>query len=529
MIPKPNQIFLDCEDEMSMENHIAKLERLYHEKVLTLVELHNGLKPFCQKCSGNAHCWKKLGVVIAASKGEIGESTDAMEMFENAAKIQPEKYSYLVALMLNRIGKHKEAILKGTYLSNCAKVEKLCPASLFVEIAQAHLELGKKTSVEDLFQVYTTLSNMDFKSLAHETDIQEMIRGLYIKSRYERRLGLYLESLKTMEAYNDINCKYRAQEIHLTPSKVLQLFHKDVDGLRTYFTSSNYSLKLKKEQAKQEKNTQNEQLSLPQPIFIVSLPRSGSSLLEKLLSRHPDIQGVGEVFGMESFISKRPCISDSEGNILECYPETNVLDNEADLQEAKLGYLKDLYSRIGNAETKPKYIIDKLPSNWQRIPLIQFVFPNSLIIHISRDLQDVALSNLAQPFTDPVLSCVTATHSDLLQFVHQFVKTMKVWNEMSTDSHLSQNLVNVRYEDLVENPKKQVERVLQLLGLDFVDSMIKQETPNEEQESLQPKDKEVYTASSSQVTRPIYKKSLEDWKQFAPYYPGLKAFKELEL
>ena len=233
------------------------------------------------------------------------------------------------------------------------------------------------------------------------------------------------------------------------------------------------------------------------PIFIVSLPRSGSSLIEQILSSHSAIEGIGEL----------PDILMLAKNIHYNYPGWDypeVLDM-LDLGELKaLGerYLET--SRVRRKLGRP-WFTDKAPRNYNEIGFIHLILPNAKIIDVRRHPLACCFSNFAQHYTSGQIFTYNLT--DLGRSYRDYVELMAHYDEV-----LPGRIHRVFYEDLVQNPEQQVRRLLDYLELPF------------EQECLRfyETERHVKTASAEQVRLPIYRDAVEHWRNYEPWLDSLK-------
>jgi len=231
------------------------------------------------------------------------------------------------------------------------------------------------------------------------------------------------------------------------------------------------------------------------PVFIVGMPRSGTSLVEQVLSSHPQVFGAGEltfVIQMEKILRK--------GYEEDAFPEhikffdENVFENLANL------YLSQLRSLSKNAVR----ITDKMPGNFEYLWIITLLFRNAKIIHCKRNPLDTCLSCY---FTD-----FTRSHGykndlrDLGLFYLQYRRLMNHWHEV-----LPIPILDVQYEELVENQEQISREIVEFCGLRWDDNCL------EFYKSQRP----VQTASALQVRRKIYKTSVDRWKRYEKYLTPL--------
>jgi len=220
-----------------------------------------------------------------------------------------------------------------------------------------------------------------------------------------------------------------------------------------------------------------------QPIFIVGMPRSGSTLIEQVLSRHPRVATAGETPCLDQALHKAGHIT-PEGLGL---PPRNL---------AKF-YLDGLYGLVGKTA---KRITDKALENYNWIPVIHLMFPNAAIIHAVRDPMDTCVSCFEQPFK----STKVWTY-DLGELGRQYRRYRNIMARH--EELLPGRVVDIRYEDLVSDPESQIRRLVEACGLPWNDAC------------LRPEDSErpVSTASVVQVRRPIHGGSVGRWRRYEKY------------
>ena len=215
-------------------------------------------------------------------------------------------------------------------------------------------------------------------------------------------------------------------------------------------------------------------------IFVVGMPRSGTSLVEQILSSHSKIFGAGEL----PFLRKI---------VLEKFNKEFFTHNSLlNLNEISKNYIENIsfYSDTKN------YILDKNPLNFIWIGFIKLLFPNAKIIHIKRNSKDTCFSCFKELFENLNF---TDDQYDLATFYNSYNDLMNFWN-----SRLKNFIHTVNYEDLVNSTKLNVEQMLKFCELDF------------EEDCLNFKDNKaaVRTISISQVRNPIYRSSIGSYKYY---------------
>ncbi len=224
------------------------------------------------------------------------------------------------------------------------------------------------------------------------------------------------------------------------------------------------------------------------PIFIVGMPRSGTSLVEQILATHPKIHGAGELTEFGKQINK--IFSKNKKFI---FPKEPKNWNSKNLEIIAQEYIKYLKKISG----KHKYITDKLPHNFQWIGFIKILFPKSKIIHCTRDKYDNCLSIFKNFFAGNLKFCYDL--KELAQHYKGYVDLMEHWQR-----EMPGFIYNISYEELIKNQEKEIKNLINFIGLNWDPICLKF------YENKRP----VHTVSLSQVRKPIYKDSLKSWEKF---------------
>lgn len=241
----------------------------------------------------------------------------------------------------------------------------------------------------------------------------------------------------------------------------------------------------------------------PSPIFIVGMPRSGTTLIEQLISAHSEVMTGGELAIIGSFIED--FIAKTGGNknfpASAQYLDLNQINKWSNNY---LGYLQEFTS----GET---YVIDKTPFNYSHLWLIQIMYPDAKIIHCKRDARDVGLSCFQQNFTQDYLwSCDLV---NIGHYINAYGDLMKFWQEI-----LDLSILEVTYEDFILNTEVNSRKIIEFIGLQWQNGIL----------DFQRNDTRIETASKWQVREPIYNSSAGRWKKYGkqllPLIETLKAF-----
>jgi len=220
------------------------------------------------------------------------------------------------------------------------------------------------------------------------------------------------------------------------------------------------------------------------PIFIVGMPRSGTSLIEQILSNNDIIFGAGELDTIHEFLLK---LVSSESSEIQLIDGLNVL---------KKNYLERL-----EYITDKKIIIDKLPLNFYWIGFIKTIFPNAKIIHIKRDPIAINFSIYKNLFEEGAIE-FSYDEDDIINFYKFYEELMQFWNEI-----YSEEILNIDYDLLVNNPAIEAKKIFKFTNVDFNSNYLKIENNS----------RAVTTASDLQIRNKIYKGSSGNWKKYKKY------------
>jgi len=240
--------------------------------------------------------------------------------------------------------------------------------------------------------------------------------------------------------------------------------------------------------------------SAPDPIFIVGLPRSGSTLLEQILSSHPQVEGTMELADMPNLVRE---LGGSQVRAKSKYPESiAALDADALLALGER-YLE--LTRIYRRTDAP-FFIDKLPNNFAHTGLIHLILPRAKIIDARRHPLGCCFSGYKQHFARG--QHFTYNLDDIGRYYRDYVELMAHY-----DAVLPGRVHRVIYEQLIEDTEGEVRRVLDYCGLPFDQRCLR----------FYENERAVRTASSEQVRRPIYREGVDHWVNYEPWLGPLKS------
>lgn len=238
------------------------------------------------------------------------------------------------------------------------------------------------------------------------------------------------------------------------------------------------------------------------PIFIVGMPRSGTSLTEQILSSHPDVAGAGELNEVNDIVATVSSMLPGQQSYPDCIHAltTSVLDA---LAQRYLNIIQHFH-------TDETLVTDKMPHNFINLGLISLLFPGCRIIHCTRDAKDNCLSLYFQNFgwLQPYGRCLDW----LGRYYHDYSRLMHHW-----ESVLNLPILTVPYEETIENQEAMTRKILEFCELEWDDACLQ----------FHKSDRFVNTVSYDQVRQKIYTKSRGRWKNYASHLdPLIKALDE---
>ena len=215
-----------------------------------------------------------------------------------------------------------------------------------------------------------------------------------------------------------------------------------------------------------------------QPLFIVGMPRSGTSLVEQILSTDENVTALGELEFFRQVLAEKK-FEYSIGSVSS--------------------YQKDYLSKIDPIETK--YFTDKMPLNFMWIGYIVSAFPNVKIVHCLRDSRATCWSNFSQNFVSNG-NAFAYDLSALVEFYNAYIEMMLLWK-----TKYPSNIFTVNYDRIVHEPKQILIRLCEFLEIEYTDRLL----------NFHKSKRIVRTASSEQVRQPLYKNSNEIWQHYSEY------------
>jgi len=393
-----------------------------------------------------------LGVVLARH-GRIANTT-----FLKGVKFNPKVSETLVALAQLRISEGN--FTEATELFRCAMLIEPESVSACAGLARTR----KMTSQDDawLAQAQNLIGN--------ELPPQKKASLHYAVGKYYDDVGSFAQAFQNYRTANELirRCGPKYERQHHTQAVDMLICACDRGWIERHRMTIQSSAR---------------------PIFIVGMPRSGTSLAEQILASHPDIFGAGELFFWRSTAEM---LDSSIANGEDC---------RADLRKIGCDYLAHLESLSPDALRTT----DKMPGNFLFLGLIHAAFPKARIIHMQRNPLDTCLSLYFQNFgTDmPFRNDL----EDLAHFYCSYVRIMKHWNTVLPKD----TILHVPYEELIEDQQGWSRKMLDFVGMPWDERCV------DFHRNVRP----VMTASNWQVRQLIYKSSVERWRNYEPFITPL--------
>lgn len=400
--------------------------------------------------------WISLGALLTQEgKLETAErlTTSGLEIFPDCADL----HSNLSVLMQaqGRLNEANQAVNRALDLnSSLAEGWRIA-----VNLSQFEIDSSKLEHLNNLWHGETLC------------EVQKCQIGFAL---YEalKRSELYADAFKYLKSASAIRKKhlqYRFEHDQVFFDRLRAAAEDSIEGASQEFSSSSSS-----------------------PIFIVGMPRSGTTLVEQIVSNHSLATGLGEL----PYI-KQIAVAGVTGN--QQTPHSLV-------KQTREKYL----SKIADLSIKTPFFIDKMPHNFQWLPLLCSAFPEAKFIHVFRDPAATCWSNYEKYFTARGLAYSYGL-DDVARYYNLYVELM---GEFS--SQLAGRLYHLNYESLVENQELATQDLADYLELEIEDMML----------SPHLNTRAVHTASSEQVREPVYKGSSKKWLAFSQYLDG--AFENLK-
>ena len=435
----------------------------------------------------------RLLAKLASVLDRANRMEEALEIIEQALEMAPDFLElhmrkagiYFMANMLDDAEKS---------ISTLLEIKPDCAAA-FGTLAEVQQSRGQMDKSHKTIRKALKLNNKNpqfyhtLTKCKKFTKIDPDFRAMLELAKNERALGkagAAVLHFALFEAYENIG-DYRKAFAHLKLGNDLKRASivydagralESFDGLKNIYTPSLL------------KGYKGKGCKSDMPIFIVGMPRSGTTLTEQIISSHPDVFGAGELVALNMVGRDSPILT----------PEN--------VEKMGQDYIKRVLARYPEIK-KYKHFTDKMPGNFANIGQIACILPNAKIIHCRRDPIDTCLSNYKQMFARGQYWSYNL--EEMAEQYKKYEDLMAYWRKI-----LPGRFLDIDYEDTVGNLEKQARRLIDFVGLKWNDACL---MPHKQKRT-------VLTASKTQVIKPVYRTSVKSWKRYEkelqPLIKGLK-------
>ena len=396
----------------------------------------------------NVEAINNLGNILK----ELHKVKEAKKAFQDSIKLKPNyaEAHYNMGIMFEESGEFAKA--KKKYET----VVKLDPSHV-----RAHYSLSKLKTFDKEDEHFTQMQNLYYdKSLSNE-----------------QRSHICFALAKSFEDMNNFSSSFR---YYTEGNKLKKIFlgysiSQDVDRFN----------KIKNSTTSIQKNSlKNLNLSNTlNPIFIIGMPRSGTSLIEQIISSHSKVMGAGELIYVDQL-------------------GRNIVTEKFPVNTKELIYFRKKYlEKLEKVSDGKLNVTDKMPLNFMYVGLIYSVFPNAKIVHVKRDFAATCWGCYKKNFFTKALG-FSYNLFDLIKYYQLYEELMKFW-----ENHFDKKIYNINYENLVTNQDEETRKLIKYLDLDWEEACL----------SPQNNKRNVSTASVNQIRKKIYQGSSEKWKKFEPF------------
>lgn len=233
------------------------------------------------------------------------------------------------------------------------------------------------------------------------------------------------------------------------------------------------------------------------PVFVVGMPRSGTSLIEQILASHPAVFGAGEL----NYVIQMAASLQSTLGKAQAYPQCLPALTQQEIDRLAQHYL----DQIAELSPDAARVVDKMPGNFMHLGFIELLFPGARIIHSMRDPLDTCLSCYFQDFSRS--HPYSYDFAQLGAFYKSYERIMQHWRKV-----LRIPMIEMQYEDLISDQEGASRRIVDFCGLEW----------NDQCYNFHETQRYVATASYDQVRRPIYSSSVSRWKNYAEFLDPLR-------
>lgn len=453
-----------------------------------------------------------------------GNLNGAIDAYRNAVSIRPDYADahYNMGIILQEQSKLEDAI--AAYEK--ARFEQPDNANILYTMANALREQGKLENALSAYQkalsikpnfpeVYNNIGVIFQEQSNLEDAIAAYSKAIYLNPSYaeaHRNLSTIKKYIPEDKHFLQVrqlsNRRDLSEEDQCHLNFALAKMNADIGELKESFISLskgnalrkkllNYSIArdeqlfacLKKVQPEllKAKLSIKEEAFKPLPIFVLGMPRSGTTLVEQIISSHSEVFGAGELNYVAEFGRKLAL-------------DSNLISPSA-IVEFRQKYL----SEVSKLSDERQFITDKMPQNFRFIPLICAAFPEAKIVHLRRDAAAVCWSNYENYFVSRDLG-YSYDLRDVVEYYKLYNNLLECWQHI-----YSNRIYNLNYENLTTDQASETKKLIEYLDLNWEHACLSPESNK----------RSVRTASQQQVRKKMYKSSSDSWRKYEKYLKGV--------
>ena len=409
--------------------------------------------------------------------------------FENLIKLDPYNFEALVSLgtIYIKLSKYHQ----GINLYEKSLTIKPENPRVYLSLGHALKTIGQREKSEIAYhnaikfypfsgEAYWSLANLKTYKFSKK-EISNMKLAINKNIHPNEQIQMHFALAKALESNNQFEDSFNHyKEGNWLQRKQIKYnseeYKLSIDDVITFFKSN-------KDIFKSRANIKNDD-----PIFILGLPRSGSTLIEQILSSHSLIDGTQELPNIMAISRDIKLIDPNNG-----YPNNLMNIDTSSFNDFGQKYIDETRW----ARSSKPFFIDKMPNNFVHIGLIKLILPNAKIIDARRNPMDACFSCFKQYFAKG--QHFTYDLDDIARYYKDYLRLMDFWNEL-----FPREIFTINYEDIINNPNKKIRELLNFCNVEFENSCL------DFHKSKRP----VKTASSEQVRQPMYKTGLDYWKNY---------------
>ncbi len=464
--------------------------------------------------------------LIGSAYQNIGDYFNAKEQFKNGLKLEPNNYALMNNLAMSHKNLLEYQLANDLYLQIINTNDKYVNA--YVNLGNLKRDLNEFDEAIKLYEKALVISNKNpiiyySLGLAYQgignfrKAIDYSKKALELNKNFTRADHLISQSMKyenSDEHY--INLKEKINDPTISEIEKIDLYFslaKAEEDIGNIKKCSEMLIKGNKLKRKNIKYNLSEELNLLKDIkkkfekikikelnknydknyiFILGMPRSGTSLVEQIITSHSNVFGGGELPILSNIIKNNFI---KKGKLIEEFDDQ--MQNTSILESMNLEYS----NFIKNFKFEQKYITDKAPLNFRWIGFIKFIFPDAKIIHCLRDSKNNCLSMFKNLFEGGLN--FTYDQEDLIKYYNQYLNLIDFWKSKYPNS-----ILDIQYEKLISNKDHEIKKVIKFCSLDWEENCL----------SFHNNKTPIKTMSTAQARKPIYKSSLNAFDKFKEYF-----------